>query len=125
MNGSRRLRQWIKALRMAGVTHVPWWGLVRAVASGPVPRTVWRNRLRYGCFQCPLYSKIDGVHLCRSTHPDMMGAGCGCYLPFLALWAAPYEHGCYGKELEADIGWPVYHDTRGRLRAFLDFARGR
>ena len=125
MNFPRRLRQWVTALRLAGITHVPWLGLVRAVLSGPVPRRVWRQRLRYGCFQCPLYSKVNGVHLCRSSHPDMMGIGCGCYLPFLALWAAPYAHGCYGKTLVDDIGWPVYRDPRGRLRAVLDFLLGR
>lgn len=55
----------------------------------------------------------------------MVGIGCHCAVNILALTAAPYEHGCYGKGLEDSIGWPVYRDPRGRLRAFLDFLRGR
>lgn len=40
--------------------------------------------------------------------------------------AAPYAgKGCFGKTLVDDIGWPVYRDPRGRLRAVLDFLLGR
>lgn len=55
----------------------------------------------------------------------MLGVGCGCHLPLLALWSAPYEHGCFGKMLEADIGWPVYVDKRPFWASILDFMRGR
>lgn len=125
MRWRHRLKQWIAALRMAGVSRVPWWGLVRAVLSGPVPRHVWRARLRYGCFQCPLYSRPNGIHLCRSTHPDMMGIGCGCYLPFTALWANPHGKGCYGRDLDDSIGWPAYIDQRSWFVRILDFLRGK
>lgn len=127
MSWGLRLRQWIAALRLAGVAKVPWLGLLRAILSGPVPRRVWRQRLRYGCFQCPLYSKVNGVMLCRSSHPDMLGIGCGCYLPFLAMAAAPYPKGCFGKTLADDIGWPLYQHPSvwARLLAPLRFLCGR
>lgn len=127
MNWGRRIRQWLAALRMAGVTRVPWLGLLRAILSGPVPRRVWRQRLRYGCFQCPLYSKIDGIPVCRSSHPDMLGIGCGCYLPFLAMSAEPYRGGCFGRTLVDDIGWPAYRHPsfRARLLAPIRFLFGR
>lgn len=122
----RRLRQWIEALKLAGITKVPWLGLVRAVLSGPVPRKVWRARMR-ACLQCPLFSvehtAAGRVHLCRSNHPDMMGVGCGCYLPFLAMAATPYPDGCFGREIDPDLGWGVHHwPSRGaRLMAVIDF----
>lgn len=120
----RRIKQWIEALRMAGVTRVPWWGMVTALLSGPAPREVWRRRMRT-CMTCPLYSRPSGVPLCRSTHPQMLGVGCGCYLPFKALAAAPYPAGCFGRGLDEEIGWPVHSDNRRWWRRILDFVRGK
>lgn len=136
MKWRRRLRQWIFALKLAGAKNVPWLGLLRAVLSGPVPRRVWRARLRFGCFKCPLWSSVqmpgttkgaDRVPLCHSTHPAMAGAGCRCYLPFLALAARPYPKGCIGQSIAPDLGWPPYYwpSRWARLRSVLDFLMGR
>lgn len=68
----------------------------------------------------------DRLHLCKSTHPDMLGIGCGCDVNMAALWAAPYAgKGCYGKTLADDIGWPAHIDRRSWPRRILDFLRGR
>lgn len=120
MHWSRRLRQWVAALRLAGVRNVPWWGLVQAVWSGPVPRKVWRERMRT-CMRCPLYSRPGGIPLCRSSHPDMLGIGCGCYLPFTAAAAEPYVGGCYGRTLAPDLGWPPYRHPSFRARLLAPF----
>lgn len=122
ING-KRLKQWFYALRLAGVSQVPWFGLLQAILSGPVPRKIWRARLRYGCFKCPLYSKDNGVMLCKSSHPDMLGLGCGCYLPFTALWANPEGAGCFGQSIDLDLGWPPYYwpSRWARIKSTLDF----
>lgn len=120
MNWSRRVREWIRAIRMAGAGNVPWFGMLMAVLSGPVPRSVWRARMRT-CLQCPLYSKPGGIMLCLSTHPDMLGIGCKCYLPFKALAAAPHAEGCYGRTLADDLGWPVYVHPSLRARLWAPF----
>lgn len=131
----RRLRQWLYALRLAGAAKVPWFGMLQALLSGPVPREVWRNRMRYGCFVCPLYSSVqmpgttkrtDRLHLCKSTHPQMLGVGCHCAVNIVALTADPYgKAGCFGRNLDPELGWPVYVDHRSKRQAFIDFLRGR
>jgi len=122
MNWLRRLRQWLYALKLAGVRNVPWLGLISAILSGPVPRDVWRQRMRT-CMTCPLYSKGNGVMLCRSTHPDMLGLGCGCFLPFTAMTAKVYEKGCFGRDLEDTLGWPnhVWPTRWSRIKSVIDF----
>lgn len=126
MNWRIRISQWITALRMAGVRNVPWWGLVMAVLSVPVPRKVWHSRMRT-CMTCPLYSKPKGIMLCQSTHPDMLGIGCNCYLPFKALAAKVYEKGCFGRDLEDTLGWPnhVWPSRWARVKSVIDFVRGK
>lgn len=138
MKWARRIPQWLAALRIAGVRNVPWFGLLRAVLSGPVPRAVWRERLRFGCFQCPLYSSVqmpgtikrsDRSHLCRSTHPQFSGLGCGCDVHMSALWAEPHPGGCYGRTLPLTLGlgWPAYVWPHwwSRYFAILAFLRGK
>ena len=76
------------------------------------------------CLTCDLCSRENGVLLCKSTHPDMLGVGCGCYLPYTAMWANPYPPGgCYGRSLDPDLGWPAYEfkDCGERLANVLDF----
>lgn len=138
MRWRKRIPQWIKALRLAGAKNVPWFGLVSAVLSGPVPRKVWRERLRFGCFLCPLYSSVqmprtkwagNRVALCRSTHPDFDGLGCGCYLPFTAMAANPHGKGCFGRNLpiKPELGWGphVWPHWWSRYVAVLAFLRGK
>ncbi len=131
MISRRRLKQWVEALRLAGVRRVPWLGLVRAILSGPVPREVWRVRMRT-CYECPLFSTVqmpgttkrtDRLWLCKSTHPDMVGIGCGCALHYKALAAEPYQNGCFGRGLDPDLGWPAYRfrDWGERLGCVIDF----
>lgn len=118
----RRIKQWLVALRHAGATKVPWLGMAMAVLGGPVPRAVWRQRMRT-CLTCPLCSRHEGVLLCRSTHPDMLGAGCGCYLPYTAWWAEPYPGGCVGRSIDPELGWgPYRYPSRwAQVRAAVDF----
>lgn len=124
MRWHRRIREWIAVLRLTQGegTKIPWFGLVRAVLSGPVPRTVWRQRIRYGCYQCPVYDR--GIHRCRNPLPGYEGTGCGCYLPFSALSAAPYPKGCWAKEVDdEELGWTAYRwpSRWAKLRAVICF----
>jgi hypothetical protein len=134
MHWGRRLKHWLYALKLAGASKVPWLGMLQALMSGPVPREVWRQRMRT-CMTCPLYSteqmpgttkRTDRVHLCRSIHPQMLGVGCQCAVNIVALTADPYgKAGCYGRNLDPELGWPVYVDHRSKLRSLLDFLRGK
>lgn len=123
MNWGRRLREWYEVLRLEGERgRLPWWKMVRAVWSGPVPRAVWRRRMRT-CLRCPLYN--PAYRSCRPvSHPHL---GCGCYVPFTALSAAPYDAGCWGRGMAEDVGWPSYQDPRrfARLRLVLAFLRAK
>lgn len=124
MKWRKRIKQWFEVLRWAHGRDVkiPWLGLVRALLSGPVPRAVWRERLRYGCYRCILFN--GKYRACSSTHPRHLGVGCSCYLPFAALTAQPYEHGCFGYEtLEGRIGWPAYRwpSRWAKARAIICF----
>jgi hypothetical protein len=109
MRWRKRIKQWIAVLRQ---THgegvkIPWWGLVLAVWSGPVPRQVWRARIRYGCYQCPVYNRE--LRRCRPDLPGYEEVGCGCYLPFSALTAQPYPKGCWAKQVDdPELGWAAY-----------------
>lgn len=53
----------------------------------------------------------------------MLGVGCGCYLPYTALAARPYEKGCYGRGLDPDLGWGLYEwpSRWARIKSILDF----
>lgn len=75
--------------------------------TGPVPRKVWRERMRYGCFQCPLFNKP--LLTCRGVVKPYDQYGCDCFLPFKALVAAPHKGGCYGREeFGGEFGWGAY-----------------
>lgn len=121
MNWRRRIREWIILLRRERANGIPWWGLVKAILTGPVPRTVWRRRMRI-CHQCPVF---DPYHkACRPIDPDYRHLGCGCYTPFSALTARPYKEGCWGRTMMANIGWSYYLQA-SRFQAVLNFLRGR
>lgn len=108
MNWRLRLQQWRNVLwRERGAGHpLPWLKMLRGILT-PVPRAVWRSRLRYGCYQCPIFDKATLT--CSSVHPKLAGLGCGCFVPFKALAPEPYEHGCWGQaKFGSTFGWPAY-----------------
>lgn len=128
MNWRRRLREWIAVIRFAHGkgAEIPWWGMFLAILSGPVPRAVWRQRMRQGCYKCVLFRR--DLHACSSIHPRYLGLGCSCYTPFLALWAEPYPGGCIAKFWKnEDVGWPAYRfpSRWARLWAPVAFLLGR
>ncbi len=131
MNWRKRLPEWISALRRARGegAPIPWLAMLRGIAF-PVPRSVWRERLRHGCFQCPLFDR-EG-YICRGVMGPMKGIGCGCFVPFKALSPEPYEKwlptepriGCYGRaKFGFPFGWPGYtFPTRwAKYTAFIRF----
>lgn len=106
MHWSYRLAQWVIALHRAK-HRVPWFGMIRAILSGPVPRSVWRERLRYGCYQCPVFNKE--LLTCRGAVPLVAHLGCDCFVPFSALTAEPYAGGCWGRAAIGNgFGWGTY-----------------
>jgi hypothetical protein len=123
------------ALERRSAGRLPWWTMMRAIISGPVPRSVWRARMRT-CMTCDLYSTVqpegttkrtDRLHLCKSTHPDLLGVGCGCAVNVSALTANPYGAGCVGRNFAPDLGWGPYHhpSLRARLWAPVRFFFGK
>lgn len=125
MNWLFRLAQWVIALHYAK-QRVPWFGMLLAILSGPVPRGVWRSRMRYGCYQCPLFNK-DRL-TCRGVFPPYDKHGCDCYLPLASLTASPYAGGCYGRaKFGGDFGWGAYvfPSRRARFLAPFRFMLGR
>lgn len=121
MKWLQRTRQWIAVVR-AQKKRVPWLTMVRAVLSGPVPREVWMRRMRSGCFRCPVFDRTN--YTCHCPHPDYRHLGCKCYTPFMALTAAPYPAGCWGREIMGEtLGWPRhdFSSARQKRRAILAF----
>lgn len=105
-----RIAQWLIAIH-AAKQRVPWFGLIKIVFSGPVPRRVWRERLRYGCYQCELFNKK--LLTCRGTIPPYSSYGCDCFLPFSCLFPEPHKGGCYGRErFGPTFGWGAYRMGR-------------
>ena len=125
----RRFKQWLEvlALERRAAGRLPWLTMLAAILSGVVPRAVWRERMRT-CMRCPLYSTVEGktgrLHLCKSTHPDMLGVGCGCAVNVSALSARPYFYGCYGRDIDSSLGWGahVWPSRWARVRSIVDFA---
>lgn len=135
MNWRQRLWEWREVLRWAhgaGI-KIPWLGMVRAILTGPVPRAVWRLRIRT-CWKCPLFRRelIDKkkrlfLRACSSVHPDFKGLGCQCSTTMLALSAEPYPGGCIAKFWGSKLGWPAYRfpDRWSRIAAVWRFMLGR
>lgn len=108
LNWTKRLTQWAVVVRWSRGKdgRVPWMNMLLAILSGPVPRSVWRQRIRT-CLHCPLYR--GDLRACSSTHPDFMGLGCHCNTTMLALFAEPYPGGCIAKYWgDETIGWAAY-----------------
>ncbi len=122
-----RLTQWIAVLRLERGTgaRIPWLAMLRGMLA-PVPRSVWRARLRYGCYQCPIFD--NETLRCRSLHPDLIGLGCGCYVVFKALAPEPYAGGCWGRaKFGGTFGWAahVWPSAMDRWLALPRFLMGR
>lgn len=125
--GARRLRrhllEWRNAVHAAG-RQVSWWRMLRALASGSVPRPVWRRRMRT-CLQCPLYHRPmrtcgdpaghgpwDDTFFTQGSEPPMAVLGCHCYVVFKAAAAAPYPQGCYARAIGLESeGWGPWPDS--------------
>lgn len=117
-NWPKRTRHWIGVVRRFSNAE-PWpvrawaicvgaWKMARALASGPVPLDVWRDRIRT-CAKCPARS-VDGW-VCYRRYPSAE-LGCRCDLALLCLTAAPGKHGCWAREIThastEQQGWPNY-----------------
>jgi hypothetical protein len=129
VNWPYRIGQWLVALHFAR-QRAPWWRMIRALMSGTVPRSVWRERMRYGCYQCPVFNKERLT--CRGAVPQVSRLGCDCFIPLLALTAEPYisseGSGCWGRAaLGGEFGWGAYKfPTRGaRLVSPIRFLLGK
>lgn len=112
----RRLREWRTVVwKERASLSAP--RLLRAILSGPVPREVWRRRMRT-CGKCPIHARqlirVNGVltwvglHACRYDHGGAK-LGCGCLTTAVALTANPYGKGCWGHSVTDDEGWPAHH----------------
>lgn len=137
MNWSKRFRQWLLVLQLEHRSggRLPWLTMLMAILSGVVPRRVWRSRMRT-CMTCDLYSTVqpqgttkrtERLHLCKSGHPAMLGAGCHCAVNILALTANPYGAGCIGRNIDASLGWGphVWASRWARYKSVIDFLRRR
>lgn len=115
----RRIQSWWRVARQnAGL--LDGLAMLRALASGPVPRDVWRDRLRI-CLRCPILDRETMA--CRKVIASGRVLGCRCFVPFLALTAAPYEGGCYAHNIAPHEGWPAYRfgGRWERVKAVLKF----
>lgn len=109
----KRLRQWIDLLRHeygAGY-RIPWLGLLWAILSGTVPKSVWVARMRI-CHKCPVFSGKERLACQSPINPEW---GCHCFVPYAALTAEPYKGGCWGwAATNGELGWPAYRRLTGR-----------
>lgn len=121
MNWIKRTRQWVAVVR-SHKQKVPWMAMARAILSGPVPRKVWMQRMRHGCFKCPIFDRSN--YTCHCPRPGFEHLGCKCYVVFQALTAAPYPTGCWGQQVMGpSLGWPAYHfvSRHQKRRAIFGF----
>lgn len=119
MKWLRRIPQWLSVLRLERST-LSLRAIIRALASGPVPRAVWRNRLKT-CRACPVFN--PATRQCR-RFLNGNAIGCGCWLPLKALTAAPYPKGCWGfTVMSGNLGWPAHEflSRHQKRRAILGF----
>lgn len=130
LNWRKCIFNW-RAVIILGAADAPlWWRLryhavsalkmARALASGPVPTNVWRDRVRV-CLRCPVLDRETMA--CRRVLPSGQILGCQCYTPFLALTAAPHPAGCWARAITDHEGWPSfqYPSAREKLRAIWGF----
>jgi hypothetical protein len=129
----RRISEW-RTVFWKERANVSVRGLLRAILSGPVPREVWRRRMRYGCGRCPIHARklirVDGVltwtglHACRAEYGDVK-LGCGCLTTAVALSANPYGDGCWAHSIDTNEGWSAYLFTGrwAKVRAVWRFFR--
>lgn len=108
MKWRKRFSEWA-VIYNGAAGEVPRWRLwikmIRALMSGTIPRRVYIRRLRT-CMKCPVYDPI--LRVCRPRNPAFSHLGCGCYIPFTALAAAPYPKGCWGRQHLPSVGWPAW-----------------
>jgi hypothetical protein len=114
MRWTKRFYEW-KAIYDHEAKATPAWRLWikigLALSSGIVPKRVYIRRLRT-CYRCPVYDPIRKA--CRPRSEAFRHLGCGCYVPFTAMSAAPYEAGCWGRQVNPQIGWPRYDGAANR-----------
>lgn len=127
MNWRKRIPEWLAVIRWNAGRNVPipWLHMLAVILGGPVPRAVWRSRIRT-CLRCPLY-RAD-LRACSSIHPEHLGLGCGCHCPVTCLFAEPYKGGCIARSWgETEMGWPAYRypSIWHRLWAPIRFLLGR
>ena len=118
LNWKKRIAEWRAVVRQFGRGRYA--GMIIAVASGPVPANVWRDRMRV-CLRCPILDRERMA--CRKELSDGRTLGCNCYTPFLALTAAPYPRGCWARQITDNEGWPIFTfpSWRAKVRAVWRF----
>lgn len=127
-----RIKEWRTVLALKGV-KVSAVSMLRAILSGPVDRSVWRPRMRK-CGKCPIGSRRllrdengvltwTGLHACRREHTLGQILGCGCNTTLLALTAAPYERGCWARQITKNEGWASLHypSRWAKVKAVMKF----
>ncbi len=118
LSHKKRLPEWRTVTRLylqqRGSLLGMAWHMAKALWSGPVPRSVWRQRILRHCNGCPCFDREarqhpDGrkwrLNACAGPH----GSGCGCWVPAVALSANPSGNGCWLRSVDAtEGGWPAY-----------------
>jgi hypothetical protein len=119
LNARKRIPEWRAVVRIYQEQRgpLPFWHLFKAILAGPVPRSVWRERLLKGCKNCPVFCReeqamLDGRKCKLNACAGPYGSGCGCWCPTVALSANPGVNGCWGADNgDGSFGWPAYRFT--------------
>lgn len=112
LNLLRRLKQWRAVVveeRELG-NRPSLLQMLRKLFGEHVDRAQWRQRMKT-CPKCPVYDRE--LRRCRGPQiGEQPPAGCGCFVPFLALIKQPYRSadgkrtGCWGRALMGEnFGW--------------------